>query len=584
MNMGQLVKRENGGGRPDDIQHRVPILLILVAAMSILMVSLAAASIASGSSKIDVPQPPMQLPGASASSSGEQIATNYWMVGALPSERTERIAARFGAKSVGDRSIGIYRVSIGKARGFARKLRNTVGLAYAEPDIKAVSAGYPRDLFWNSQTWLDQIVNTSDITPPPVSGSSPTLGLVEEAIDANHPDLKQADLSDAKSINPESDGHGTAVAAIAGSPAEGAGIRGVWPGMPMRQFPSGLTCSSTTDAVNKAIRARVAVINMSYGFAGDGCYSHYLATETAVKKGIIPVASSGNTYAGQANVAMRPATDPHVISVSAVDGNNLVAPFATRNDKVDITAPGVNVFGPTVSTGSTVDGTADGSAGGPVDGITYGWTEDLNGTSFSAPMVSAAATMLRQARPALDPSQVSRLLIESATDIGPPGRDQEYGDGLLNIGSALFADAPPADAREPNDNIDWINGTLIPNKAGFVWKAGTARKKSVIATLSRAKDPADVYRIQIPRRKSVLITAAQFQGDVRLDVLKPSAKTIYSSRKKRIVRSDRHAPKTEGVKVKNLKKKTRTIYVAITPSARQTDQYSFYRLSVKPIR
>ena len=49
-----------------------------------------------------------------------------------------------------------------------------------------------------------------------------------------------------------------------------------------------------------------------------------------------------------------------------------------------------------------------------------------------------------------------------------------------------------------------------------------------------------------------------------------------------IVRSDRPAPKTEGVRIKNLKKKPQTIYVAITPSAKQTDQYSFYRLSVKP--
>ena len=573
--MEHQAKRKKVGGRPGEIQHRIPVLLILVAAMSVVMLGLATAAIASGASRVDVPQPPMELPGPAASSAGGSGVTANWILGAPAGDRTSRIAERFGADAVGGDSTGIFRIATGRADALARRLRATVGLDFAEPDVKAEAAGYPSDLLYEQQTWLNQIVNTTDVTPPPVSAASPELGLIEEAIDANHPDLRQANLSNAKSIDPAADWHGTAIAAIAGSPAEGLGIRGVWPGMPMRQFPSGLTCSTTTAAVIKAVKAKVAVLNMSYGFAGDACYSHYLATETAVKKGIVPVAAAGNTNAGDGNVAMRPATDPHVISVSAVDSSNLVAGFATRNDKVDITAPGVNVFGPTVS---------DGSSSGTAGGVSYGWSGELSGTSYSTPMVASAAAMVKQARPGLDASQVSRLLVESATDLGPAGRDDDYGNGLLNIGSALVADAPPQDAKEPNDDINWINGTLIPNKAGFVWKAGVAKKKSVTATLSRAKDPADVYRVQIPRRRSVLITAAQFQGDVRLNVLKPTAQTIVAPGKKLIVRSDRPAPKTEGVRIKNLKKKPQTIYVAITPSAKQTDQYSFYRLSVKPTK
>lgn len=567
--MEHQAKRKKVGGRPGEIQHRVPVLLILVAAMSVVMLGLATAAIASGASRADIPQPPMELPGAAASSAGGGGATAHWILGAPAGDLTSRIASRFGARAVGSDSTGIYRIGSGRANAMAHALRTTVGLDYAEPDESAQPSGYATDLLYEQQTWLNQVVNTTDVTPPLVSATSPSLGLVEEAIDANHPDLRQADLSGAKSVNPAADWHGTAIAAIAGSPAEGLGIRGVWPGMPMRQFPSGLTCSSTTAAVIKAVKAKVAVISMSYGFADDACYSHCLATETAVKNGIVPVAAAGNSNAGGGNVPVRPATDPHVISVSAVDSSNLVAGFATRNDKVDITAPGVGVFGPKVSDGtaSTVD---------------YGWSADLNGTSYSTPMVAAAATMLSQARPDLNASQIGRLLVDSATDLGPAGRDIDYGNGLLNIGSALVADAPPQDVKEPNDDINWINGTLIPNKAGFVWKAGVAKKKSVTATLSRAKDPADVYRVQIPRRRSVLITAAQFQGDVRLDVLKPTAQTIVAPGKKLIVRSDRPAPKTEGVRIKNLKNKPQTIYVAITPSAKQTDQYSFYRLSVKP--
>ena len=554
------------------MQRTVPLLLILVAAMSVLFLGLATVAIASPLAPPLVPQAPMILPATTASTaSGSGSGSSHWILGAPPVDSTAKIANRMGAQPVGGESTGIYRVPAAKATRFARKLQSTVGLSYAEPDVKAIPAGYPSDLFWNEESWLNRIVNTTDVTPPPAAAGSPTLGLIEQAIDPNHPDLQQANLTHVKSVSAAADSHGTAIAAIAGSPGEGLGIRGVWPGMAMRQFPSGLSCSSTTAAVIKAAKAKVSVINMSYGFAGDTCYSHYLATELAVQKGVVPVASAGNTYL-EGNAPMRPATDPHVISVSAVDPGNDVAPFATRNDKVDLTAPGVDVYAPTVSTSG---GTA---AGTKTD---YGWAP-LSGTSYSAPMVAAAATWLRQARPYLDGSQVSRLLGETALDLGAAGKDDDYGNGLLNIGSSLVVDTPPGDALEPNDDISWINGSILPKKAKFVWKGGLAKKKSVTATLNRDKDPADVYQVKIPPKAQILITAAQFEGDVRLDVLKPSAKTIVNPGKKLIVRSDRPAPKTEGVRVKNLKKKAQTIYVSVTTSPRYSYQYDFYRLSVRP--
>ena len=107
---------------------------------------------------------------------------------------------------------------------------------------------------------------------------------------------------------------------------------------------------------------------------------------------------------------MRPANDPHVISVGAIDEGFLVAPFSTRNSMVDITAPGVDVLAPVVSAGSA--GT----------GVTRGW-EKVSGTSFSAPMVSATAAWLAQVRPELGSLQIARLLTSSATDLGEPGRD-----------------------------------------------------------------------------------------------------------------------------------------------------------------
>ena len=195
--MEHQAKRKKVGGRPGEIQHRMPVLLILVAAMSVVMLGLATAAIASGAPRVDVPQPPMVLPGPAASSTGGSPATADWILGAPAGERTAGIANRFGAHSVGGDRTGIYRIGTGRANALARKLGSTVGLDFAEPDVKAEATGYPSDLLYAQQDWLNQIVSTTDVTPPAVTAGSPTLGLIEEAIDANHPDLRQANLSNA---------------------------------------------------------------------------------------------------------------------------------------------------------------------------------------------------------------------------------------------------------------------------------------------------------------------------------------------------------------------------------------------------
>jgi hypothetical protein len=510
---------------------------------------------------------------AGASSAGTPAAdAERWIVGARPGRAGARLASSSGADTV-DSAAGIYSISRDRAVAFADRLRRAGLLIYAEPDAEVASLGYPDDLFAAQQWWLDGVVNAVETTPPPVTSNSPRLGIIEESINPDHPDLVEASLKKAYSLDSEEDTHGTAIAAIAGSPGEGAGIRGVWPGMNMTHFPAGKSCSTATKAVFAAARARVAAINMSYGFAADACFSHYVATEAAVRKGVLPVAAAGNTAfpPERGNVPMRPATDPHVLSVSAVDQQNVVADFATRNRQVDMTAPGQGIVSPFISAGA-------GASGQPLN-----MTWALNsGTSFSTPMVAAAATLLAQERPGLGARRIGRLLTASATDLGAAGRDPLYGEGLLNIDAALAAGNPPADPREPNDDIGWVNGALLKGKAGFVWKPGRRRAGSVVATLGRSKDPADVYRVRIAPRGKVLITAAQYQGDVKLKVFRPKADTIRRSRRQLIVRSDKSRPKTEGVVVRNSKRKPQLVYVALTTSKRWLGEYSRYRLEVRP--
>jgi subtilisin family serine protease len=57
--------------------------------------------------------------------------------------------------------------------------------------------------------------------------------------------------------------------------------------------------------------------------------------------------------------------------------------------------------------------------------------------------VSGAAALVRSRFPHLSAEEVVHRLTATAIDKGPPGRDDEYGYGVLNILGALTADVPP---------------------------------------------------------------------------------------------------------------------------------------------
>ncbi|MCB0860753.1 MAG: S8/S53 family peptidase [Solirubrobacterales bacterium] len=536
------------------------------------MPSLPGAAGATGTT--DPQAPPMILPADAGASSGAAGADSAgWIVGGVPGRLTARIASQAGATAI-NRKLGSYRIARDEARQLADQLKGAGRLVYAEPDVDIERDGYPLDLFSDDQWWLNRIVSPSDVTPPTVTGKSPMIALIEESLDPLHPDLVGANLKGAKSLGPEADWHGTAIAGIIGSPGEMLGIRGVWPGARMRLFPSGLSCSTASKAVIKAVNNGAAVINMSYTFPTGSCFTHFKATQYAVRKGAVPVAAAGNTGA-TGNAPARPATDPHVLAVGAIargeddPSTSVLAPFSTTNDGVDISAPGAAVLAPYEETDSTAGTT----------GVKRTWKE-VSGTSFSAPMVSAAAAWLKQVRPNLGNLQISRLLTNGATDLGAPGRDPEYGEGLLSIEKSLAEPTPLPDPYEPNDDIRWANGTMIGIKSPFLWRTGFGKRRTVTATLSRAKDPADVYRVLIPARRRIVVNVTQLEGDVVLTALKPKARKISKPGKNLIVRSNRPYPKTEGIVVRNLKKRPQSVWLALTPSRRQTGNDAAYTIKV----
>jgi subtilisin family serine protease len=60
-----------------------------------------------------------------------------------------------------------------------------------------------------------------------------------------------------------------------------------------------------------------------------------------------------------------------------------------------------------------------------------------SGTSLAAGLVGGAAALLLQADPELEPEQLERILIETARDLPPAGRDDALGAGALDLPAAL---------------------------------------------------------------------------------------------------------------------------------------------------
>ena len=96
------------------------------------------------------------------------------------------------------------------------------------------------------------------------------------------------------------------------------------------------------------------------------------------------------------------------------------------------------------SRGPTDDGRIKPDVAAPsnISTVSYGQT-GYSGSSASAPHAAGLAALLRQAYPWLPPSEIRALMERWTLDLGEPGKDNDYGAGILMV------DAPPDEIEEP---------------------------------------------------------------------------------------------------------------------------------------
>ncbi len=351
----------------------------------------------------------------------------------------------------------------------------------------------------------------ADRADPPGPGKPVTI--VDSGLDISHPEFAgrpNTTMLNNQTVRAEDDDHGTEVGSVVASPENGVGLVGVYPLVDLRSWDAspngGLSDPSAIQGIREAARRGPGVINLSFGGPLENPQLEE-AILFAVRSGSVVVAASGNE-GGQGSPEGFPADYGHVLTVGATDEEDRVVDFSTTSPWIDLVAPGVRI---------------------PVAEPTFFETSgylSASGTSFSSPMVAAAAAWVWTVRPDLDNTQVFEIMRRSARDIDRPGFDVQSGYGMLDIPAALTFPAPVKDPYEPNDDAEQIEpGRMFTSG----WPALTTAQRgtaSLTARVDRREDPHDFYRVLVPAGRRVVATTS---GPVDLRIFRRSVRPLRTT-------------------------------------------------------
>ncbi len=282
------------------------------------------------------------------------------------------------------------------------------------------------------------------------------IGIIDTFVDRSHPTF--ADKTIHESVmhpgreRPVETAHGTGVVAVLAG-GRRSGTPGLIPdaqyytadifyadsdGSPMSDTDSMLNALGLMDSFD------VQILNMSVAGPRDPLVED--AIEKLTRRGVIVVAAAGND--GPTGAPSYPAAYKGVIAVTAVAKDLAGYRYATRGDYVDVAAPGVDIW-------TAVPGGKEGFQ---------------TGTSFAVPYATSAVAAVYSSLPKKTKEAVLAAL--PMRDLGAPGRDPVFGNGLLSAPASCHPGKSPAAPAEPEvagapapQPPTGVEASLIPAKA-----------------------------------------------------------------------------------------------------------------------
>jgi len=385
----------------------------------------------------------------------------------ISKKQAERIVKKKGSQIlVEQRTPGYYTLMVPEGKGLFETIREFSDLdevIFAEPS----EAGFNDALVYlpddpdfpklwglhntgqsvNNETGtFDADIDATDAWDITMGNPNVIIAIIDTGADLCHPDLKANFLprgtedwnfADAADPVPEDTfGHGTHVAGTSAAADNTIGIIGVAPRcriMPLKvDLTSGMN-QNRADAINYVAAQAAAnasyryVINCSWKMSGDHAGVHN-AIINAVNKNVLVCFAAGNAHQdidgspGTPPIPpFYPAVYPEVIAVAALDQKDIRANFSNYGAKVDVSAPGVNIYSTYLND-------------------TYDF---MNGTSMASPHVAGLAALIWSRNPTLTNHQVRKIIESTCDNIDAknPNYAGKLGKGRINAFRAL-SDTP----------------------------------------------------------------------------------------------------------------------------------------------
>ncbi|MBB5871629.1 type VII secretion-associated serine protease mycosin [Allocatelliglobosispora scoriae] len=262
-------------------------------------------------------------------------------------------------------------------------------------------------------------------------GNGVIVAVIDSGVEQDHPDLignvlPGTDIVAGGAGNGWGDksGHGTGMAGLIAAHGHGSGGKdgalGVAPKariLPIRVFINDnepIPGNFYAKAIDWAVAHGAKIISISANTAGGD----FEAVKRAHAAGVIVVGSAGNAP-DDSFVAAPASYDGFALAVGGTDRNGNHWTKSVTGKALDIAAPAVDITS-TSSSNSYRTGT---------------------GTSDSAAIIAGALALIWSRYPTLSRDEVIYRLLATAVDKGTRGKDEQTGNGLVDIVAALTADA-----------------------------------------------------------------------------------------------------------------------------------------------
>lgn len=441
-------------------------------------------------------QPVLYEAGMPRSESTRRVVTRKVLIGAPNREEAEKIAASKGLsfRSAPHYAPGLF---VFEAESAWDVLPLIAENASAEsPGLQPILAAHrakrtnPNDALFANE-WHLRFQNQGRVVPmasanvapvwgyaggPAIRGRGIVIGIVDDGVDAHHPDLAPNmdthlgwDWIDGDN-NPEpgaGDSHGTAVAGNAA--ASGNNTIGVTGSAPeatlvgLRLIGGALIDDLEESEALSHANNRIHVKNNSWGpddsgtgVQGPGPLTAAALADAATNgrqgRGTILAWAAGNGRQSQDNSNFDGyANSIHAIAVGASDANARQAPYSESGANLAVCAPsGGDSRVPGITT-TDLRGTKGYNFGGLSDYRNFlDYTNQFSGTSSATPTVAGIIALMLQANPALGHRDVKEILMLTAARIHPEDNgwarnaagfnfNHRYGAGRVDGAAAVAA-------------------------------------------------------------------------------------------------------------------------------------------------